>query len=61
MREARVNQETVARALGCSQAAVSRRLTGAVDFSVTELRVIADLVGVSPALLLEPVSAGSAS
>lgn len=47
-------QETVARALHLSQAAVSRRLRGTVDFTITELHEIAELLDVDIADLVSP-------
>lgn len=44
-------QESVAKALGVSQAAVSRRLRGTVDFTVTELAIVAELLEVPAATL----------
>lgn len=42
-------QATVARHLGLSQGAVSRRLTGEVSFRVAELELLAELLGLHPA------------
>jgi transcriptional regulator with XRE-family HTH domain len=41
----RIRQSTIAEALNLSQASVSRRLSGDVDFTSTELRKLADLLG----------------
>lgn len=46
MARARFSQQRIADALGLSQAAVSRRLTGEVPFSATELAVVAKLLNV---------------
>lgn len=48
-----VSQSTVAEVLGTSQAAVSRRLVGDVPLSVEDLDVIAQLLDVAIADLLE--------
>jgi len=42
----RVSQEAVARALGVSQTAVSRRLSGVVPFDINELECVAQFLGV---------------
>ena len=47
-----VRQAAIAAALGISQAGVSRRLTGAVEFTVTELHIVARLLGVPVTSLL---------
>ncbi len=47
-----VRQITVAGHLRMSQAAVSRRLSGETEFSVSELVAVAGLLGVTPASLL---------
>lgn len=47
-----VRQITVAKRLGISQAAISRRLSGETEFSVAELLQVADLLGVTAAHLL---------
>lgn len=44
----RISQQRVADHLGTTQAAVSRRLVGAVSFSASELAIVADLVGAHP-------------
>lgn len=44
MAEKRVTQEQAAAALGLSQVAVSRRLSGSVPFDVNELKAVADLL-----------------
>jgi len=57
MARRRVSQQTLATALGVSQAAVSRRTTGLVPFSVSQLCVVAEvlevpvdtLIGTAPA------------
>lgn len=41
----RIPQATIAARLGISQAAVSRRLSGAVPFDVSELAAVADVLG----------------
>lgn len=48
----RVSQQTIAAATGLTQSAVSRRMTGVIDFSATELRQIAELLEVPAATLL---------
>ena len=52
MARVRVSQTQVGRALGITQQAVSRRLKGEVDFTVTELATVAELLGVETATLL---------
>lgn len=53
-----VSQYQLAAHLRISQASVSRRLTGAVDFGVTELRSTADLLDVPVETLINaPLSA----
>ena len=59
----RLPQSAIAEALGLSQQAVSRRLTGGVPFELDEVQAIAGLIGVPTALLLaesEPATAVSA-
>lgn len=41
-----LTQEQAGSAIGLTQKAMSRRLTGTVDFSATELHKLADLLGV---------------
>jgi transcriptional regulator with XRE-family HTH domain len=41
-----VSQTDIAEVLGVSQAAVSRRLSGRVEFTLDELRLIAERLGV---------------
>lgn len=55
MIRARVRQNDVAAVLGISQAQVSQRLAGNVDFSVTELAAIARHLGVPMVDLIPPV------
>lgn len=52
-----IAQTEVAAALGLSQQAVSRRLRGQVSFNITELHVVASLIGVEAASLLNPIAA----
>lgn len=52
-----ITQMDVAKALGTSQAAVSRRLSGRVALDVAELHILAALMGVTPASLLDPTLA----
>ena len=47
-----VSQREVAKAIGKSQAAAWRRLSGNYPFNVTELQAIADLLGVPVARFL---------
>ena len=57
-----ITQSTLAAALHCSQAAVSRRLAGTVEFNVSELEAIAEILGVEITELLgDPSSERSAS
>lgn len=41
-----IRQPQVTAALSLSQSAVSRRLRGQVDFTITELSVVAKLIGI---------------
>lgn len=50
-----VNQRMLANALHTSQAAVSRRLTGEVDWSARELVIVADVIGCKATLFLDGV------
>ena len=52
MRRRHVTQAALAAALSLSQAAVSRRLSGSVDFTVTELHIAATLLDVDVAELI---------
>jgi transcriptional regulator with XRE-family HTH domain len=47
-----IRQIVLAQRLGLSQAAISRRLKGETEFSVAELLVVAELLGVPAASLL---------
>lgn len=53
LRAANISQETVAQRLGLTQQAISRRFTGAVDFSLSELTAIAELLELSLTEMLE--------
>jgi len=55
MSRRRITQAVVARHLNLSQPAVSQRLIGSVEFKVSELQAVAELLGVSTASLLLPV------
>ena len=57
MSSAGVTQQQLASALGVTQAAVSRKVNGRSAWRVNELRVAADLLGVTPAVVLEAVAA----
>lgn len=46
MARTRTSQTVLATALGLSQAAVSRRLVGAVPFDIAELYIVAEVLGV---------------
>jgi transcriptional regulator with XRE-family HTH domain len=48
----RVNQKQLAQALGCSQAAVSRRLSGEIAFDTDDLVRIARLFDIEPSELV---------
>lgn len=62
MARRRVSQAAMARHLGVSQAAVSRRLQGVVPFDVVELERVADLLKVSvDTLMATPSPATSAA
>lgn len=52
MARRRATQGALAAALGVTQQAVSRRLRGDVEFTVTELQIVAETLGVDPARLL---------
>jgi len=49
-----VSQTALAAALGMSQAAVSRRLRGAIPLDVKELAAIAEILGVPMSVLVAP-------
>jgi transcriptional regulator with XRE-family HTH domain len=49
-----VSQTALAGALGMSQAAVSRRLRGAIPLDVKELAAIAEILGVPMSVLVAP-------
>jgi hypothetical protein len=53
MARQRVSQQTLAGAVGISQAAISRRITGEVPFDVTELARVAEVLGVPAAQFLD--------
>lgn len=53
MRHKRKTQSDLAEVLGFTRQAVSRRLTGQTDFSVTELQKLAEFLDVPPADLLD--------
>lgn len=53
----RMKQGDVAEVLGLTQSAMSRRLVGEVEFTVTELRKLADALQVPASTLLGEVSA----
>jgi transcriptional regulator with XRE-family HTH domain len=53
----RLTQEQAGDAVGLSQKAMSRRLTGEVEFSVTELQKLAELAGVPVSTLYGEVPA----
>ena len=58
MARQRVTQETLARELGLSQTAISRRLTARLPFTVDELAVVARLLRLPlHALITEPDAA----
>lgn len=48
----KIDQTAVATALGVSQAGASRRLSGVTPFTINELVIIADLLGLPIARLL---------
>lgn len=53
----RLTQEQAGAEIGLTQKALSRRLTGEVEFSVTELQKLAELTGVPVASLYGEVPA----
>lgn len=46
LKQKRISQETLATRLQMSQQAVSRRLTGEVEFSLSQLQIVADVLDV---------------
>lgn len=56
MARRKVSQRAMAEALGTSQPALSRRLTGEVAFDVVELASVAQLLGMDPRDLLPTAS-----
>lgn len=56
MARRRVTQSDLASALNMSQPAVSRRLNGTVDFTVSELTTVAALLGLDASDLLRSAS-----
>ena len=55
MEEQKLTQEKIAGALGISQESVIRRVRGVCEWRPSELVVVADLLGVTPAdLFAEP-------
>lgn len=56
MTRRRISQARLASALGLSQAAVNRRLSGAVDFTISELRAVADALEVDITDLIAPTA-----
>lgn len=56
-----VRQIALAKHLGLSQAAVSRRVNGETDFSVSELLAVAALLEVTPAALLDATASADAA
>lgn len=61
MARRQVTQATLAAALGVTQQAVSRRLRGDVDFTVSELQAVADVLEVPVADLIPASVLRSAS
>lgn len=53
----RIPQTALAEALNLSQASVSRRLSGTAPFELDEIPVVAQVLGVSVASLLEDTAA----
>lgn len=51
-----IPQAVVAELLGITQQSVSARLSGRTDFSSSEIRAIASLLGVDPGVLLRSES-----
>lgn len=57
MARKRVTQDDLAQAIGLSQPAIGRRMSGQVDWGLSELQVVADLLGMPlAALVAEPVT-----
>ena len=52
-----ISQDVVADRLKVSQQAVSRRITGEVEFSLSELNEIAEILGTTSSALLDPAPA----
>lgn len=61
MQEKRISQRELGAHLELSQAAIFRRLTGEVDFSISELTGAAEFLGTSIPALLTPSSPVEAS
>lgn len=59
MARKRVTGATLAQALGVSQPTVSRRLSGATPFDLTELELVADRLGVTLPELLKRAEAAA--
>jgi transcriptional regulator with XRE-family HTH domain len=57
----RLSQEDLATALGWTQAAVSRRLTGTVTFSTTEVEQVATALGIPLSQLVTPAEQSKAA
>lgn len=57
--EREVHEATLALALGLSKSAMSRRMNGAMEFRLAELRSIADFLEVPLEQLLAPAEAAS--
>lgn len=61
MARARMTQTDLAGVLGLTQSAVSKRLRGKIAFSVDELEMVADALGVHPAVLLGGIGSNNPS
>jgi len=55
----RIKQSAVARAIGMSQQALSRRWTGDLPFDLYELEAVASVLGVSVPELIPPTPVGA--
>jgi transcriptional regulator with XRE-family HTH domain len=55
-----LSQASLARALGWTEAFLSRRLIGEVPFTLADISAIADQLGVPPSKFLESTSPGAA-
>lgn len=55
-----LKHRVIAEAIGISAAQVSQRMNGAIEWRLSELKTVADLLGVPISALIEPASASAA-